>query len=439
MAGKAEILYKSILNEPLLATEDAVYEALDFLDNRYNLAPALMNFAGPTKQPSRDVSEGRIAQIDMIGPMMKRAMGLEALCGAMGYDDYRAQFDAAFDNPNVDVVVLNIESGGGSAAGLFDLAQHVYDKKVESGKKMIAYVDSLAASAAYSMAVTADEIIVERTASVGSIGVITTHADLSKKLEKDGIVVTPIYAGKFKAAGNPYESLSEETKAMIQERVDSLYTVFVEFVARMRGMDEEAVRATEAKMFLAPEAVELGLADKIMSADEFMAYLEEDGDSMNFLPKTKTQENAVSNETVDMAEFEALKAKMAEYEGLQEKLSTYEATQAEMASQLEASKALIEQKEQAEYAAKLESFKEKAAAYSSFGLDAEAFAGKAMEADSEFVAMAFDALDAAQTKLEETADFEEKAVDAEGEGVQHPEAKSGVSTYLEQKYSKESK
>lgn len=438
MAGKLEYLTKSLLNQPLLANEETLYAALDFLDNRYNFNA--LDFAGPTTQPTRDVSEGRIAQINMIGPMMKRAMGLEAMCGAMGYDDYRAQFDAAFDNPNVEIVVLSLDSGGGDASGLFDLAQHVYDKKKSSGKKMIAYVDGLAASAAYAMAATADEIIVEKTSSVGSIGVITTHVDMSKKLEKDGVTVTPIYAGSFKAAGNPFESLSDETKAMIQERVDALYNVFVTQVATMRGMSEQAVRDTEAKVFFAEDAVELGLADKVMSADEFMAYLEDDEDNMpiNF-SKTKPQEKAVTEATVDMASYEAMQAELADLKQKSEQLEAFEAKQAEMATEMEQYKALLEQKEKAEYEAKLEGFKEQAKAWTSLGVDADAFAAKAMEADSELVAMVSAALDSSVEKLEESPDFKEVGTDIEGEGMQHPEKKSSVMAALETKYTKESK
>ena len=438
MAGKLEYLTKSLLNQPLLATEETLYMALDFLENRYNFQ-ALDFGAGPTQKATKDTSEGSVAQINMVGPMMKRAMGLEALCGAQGYDDYRAQFDAAFDNPAVDTVVLFLDSGGGDASGLFDLAQHTYDKKKESGKKMIAYVDGLAASAAYAMASVADEIIVEKTSSVGSIGVITTHADLSKKLEKEGVVVTPIYAGKFKAAGNPYESLSEETKTMIQERVDSLYNIFVSHVAEMRGMTEEAVRATEAKVFLANEAVELGLADKVMSADEFMAYLEDDGDSMDFSLKSKkqTQEKAVSTEMVDKAEFDALKAQLSELSGLKDQLEIEKESLAEQAA---AAAALLEEKAEAEKLAKLESLKSSAEAFTAFGLNAEEFAEKAMTADGEFVAMVTSALTEAKTKLEASAEFTELGADAEGEGLEAPkEEDSPTMKTIKSMYTKESK
>lgn len=433
MAGKLEYLTRSLLNQPLLATEETLYMALDFLENRWDFKA--LDFAGPTTSPSKDTSEGSVAQINMIGPMMKRAMGLEALCGAMGYDDYRMQFDKAFDNPNVKTVILNLDSGGGDASGLFDLAQHVYDKKKESGKKMIAYVDGLAASAAYAMASVADEIIMEKTASVGSIGVITTHADMSKKLEKEGVVVTPIYAGKFKAAGNPYESLSEETKAMIQERVDSLYQIFVTHVAEMRGMTEEAVRATEAKVFLANDAIELGLADKIMSADEFMAYLEDDGDSMDFSlrSKQKTQEKTVTTEnTVDMAAFEAMQAQLAELKGLEEKMALFESEKADMAAKLEQAQALVEEKEKAETAAKLAGFKAEAEQFASFGLDAEKYAEYAMNADADFLAMVNSALADAKTKVEASAEFEEIGAEVEGTGVE--KEKSATMLALENQF-----
>ena len=208
---------------------------------------------------------------------------------------------------------------------------------------------------------------------------------------------------------------------MIQERVDSLYQVFVSHVAEMRGLSEEAVRATEAKVFLAKEAVELGLADKIMSADEFMAYLEDDGDSMDFSLRSKqknTQEQTVTKNTVDMEAFETMQAQLAELKGLEEKMALFETEKAEMTSKLEAAQALVEQKEAEEKAAKLEAFKTSAAEYAAFGLDAEKFADYAMSADAGFVEMVSSALADAKTKVEASAEFEEIGLEVEGEAVE---------------------
>lgn len=145
-------------------------------------------------------------------------------------------------------------------------------------------------SAAYAVASVAKELTVSRTGGVGSIGVVTQHVDMSAALESAGYKIRFIHAGKHKVDGNAYQPLPDDVRARIQARIDESYSVFCATVARNRGLDEKAVRKTEALCFTATSAVSEGLADKIGPLDDAIAAFaadlsapEEDTHMRNYL------------------------------------------------------------------------------------------------------------------------------------------------------------
>lgn len=188
---------------------------------------------------------------------------------ATGYPYIRRAISRGMADPQVRRIALVINSGGGEVAGNFDMVDWVFTQR---GKKpMWAFVDEHAYSAAYSIASSCDKIVVARTGGVGSIGVLTAWVGYGEALEKAGVEVKLIYAGKHKVDGNPYEALSDEVKARIQTRIDNLYGIFTATVARNIGMSEEKVRETEALTYGATEAVALGLAHEVRAFDEALA------------------------------------------------------------------------------------------------------------------------------------------------------------------------
>ena len=179
---------------------------------------------------------------------------------ATGYEYIMAAYQRGMDDPKVKGIAFVIDSPGGEVEGNFDLVDFM------SGDAKVKPVQAFAVaaySAAYSIASAADKITVTRTGGVGSIGVVTSHVDMSKALDDWGYKITFIFAGKHKVDGNPYEPLPDDVKARIQTTVDKLYGMFVGIVARNRGMEDQAVRDTEALTFLADDALQIGLADAI--------------------------------------------------------------------------------------------------------------------------------------------------------------------------------
>jgi signal peptide peptidase SppA len=140
----------------------------------------------------------------------------------------------AIDDPRVQSIVLNVNSPGGSIFGIDELAGEIF--KARGEKRIVAIANSLMASAAYWIGSAADELVVTPSGEIGSIGVIGTHMDRSRSLEKEGIKMTLISAGEFKAEDSSYAPLSDEARAAMKARLDSYYGMFVETGARSRGI-----------------------------------------------------------------------------------------------------------------------------------------------------------------------------------------------------------
>ena len=239
-----------------------------------------------------------IAVIPIIGSMSHRATGIEAMSGMTSYATLQKQFDAAFNDPNVGSILMDIDSPGGSVAGAFDFRDYLMSKK--GTKPVYALARDAMCSAAYLIGSTADKVYATQTARVGSIGVVAMHTDASGKMEKDGIKPTFISAGKFKTAGNPYEKLEGEKLKYLQDSVDESYDMFINAVADARGIDKKVIRDTEARVYGGKKAVEIGLADGIRTYESVLAEMS----APNFTNQ------GIKMENVDTEKLETLEAKV---------------------------------------------------------------------------------------------------------------------------------
>lgn len=222
---------------------------------------------------------------------------------ATGYDYIWRAFERGMGDLNVKGIALVVDSPGGMVAGNFSLVDKMFAYR--GTKPVRGFASEHAYSAAYSIISVADpgQISVTRTGGVGSIGVVTSHVNMSKLMDDIGYEITFIFAGKHKVDGNPYAALSPEVKARIQERIDALYDVFVSTVARNRDLDEQAVRDTEALTFMASEALSNGLADKIGDLDDALAEYAADLTPSEEEDQMSTQDNNPA--AVDQAALDA--------------------------------------------------------------------------------------------------------------------------------------
>ena len=214
---------------------------------------------------------GKVAVIPIHGTLVRRTSGIEAESGLASYTGIAAQLDAALASPEIAAILLDIDSPGGESGGVFDLVDRI--RAASEVKPVWAVANDMAFSAAYALASAATRVFVARTGGVGSIGVIAMHVDQSVKDAQDGVRYTAVFAGERKNDLNPHEPISNEAHAVLKAEVDRIYDLFVETVARHRGLDADAVRATEAGLFFGPDAVATGLADAVGSLDDALTQL----------------------------------------------------------------------------------------------------------------------------------------------------------------------
>ena len=209
------------------------------------------------------VRSGSVAVLPLYGILGQRMNLMMNISGGTSTELFGKVFREAIADPSIGAIVIDVDSPGGSVFGIVELWQTIMDAR--GTKPVVAVADSLAASAAYWIISAADEIVVTPGGEVGSIGVLAAHEDLSGAREHAGVKTTLISTGKKKVLGNPFEPLSEEARASIQEKVDAYYSMFISSVARGRGVQVSEVRSGfgDGDTVMAGEAVRLKMADRI--------------------------------------------------------------------------------------------------------------------------------------------------------------------------------
>ena len=268
--AKAQIILGALSGR--IGFEASLFSAEDGMD-----APDANRFTGSARRTDGTTSMMRtadgVAIIPVLDTLVNRGAWLDSRSGLTSYEGIAAQLRAAGQDPEVRSVLLDISSPGGEAAGMAGLADVI--RSVRQTKPVTAFVNDMAASAAYGIASAASEIVISPTSIVGSIGVVMLHADRSGELAAQGVKPTLIFAGSHKVDGNPFEPLSDAVRADLQASVDAHYRQFLDTVAAGRGrkLTADMARATEARTFIGTEAIALGLADRIASFDEVLASL----------------------------------------------------------------------------------------------------------------------------------------------------------------------
>ena len=233
---------------------------------------AALSRPDPDSRRSYAVSDGGVAIIPVQGTLVQRSSSLDAESGLTSYARIGAQMRDALADDQIRAILMEIDSPGGEVAGLFDLADAIFQAR--NAKPVWAIANESAYSAAYAIASAAERIVLPRTSGAGSIGVVAMHMDQSAKDAKQGYVYTPVYAGARKIDGSEHFPLSDEARDSLQAEVDRLYGLFVSTVARNRGIDPDTVRATEAGWLNPQEAVAGGFADGIATFADTLAELE---------------------------------------------------------------------------------------------------------------------------------------------------------------------
>lgn len=253
-----------------------------------------------------------VAVLNIDGPLSYKPVTIMGFdCGGASYQQLKEDFTYLVED-GAKTIAFSVSSGGGEAYQMMPTASYMRQLATERGVNLLAFVDGLSASAAYGLSVIADEIIMAPGSEVGSVGVLVRLMNDSKALEKEGYERTFISAGDEKIPFSADGSFRKEFLEDIQSKVDILYSEFTGFVAEHRNLSVEAVRSTQAKTFLPERALELGLADKVMTLEGFYSYLADVAQGGNLMLKNKLFNN--TNTEVQMKELEELQVQHSELE-----------------------------------------------------------------------------------------------------------------------------
>lgn len=168
---------------------------------------------------------------------------------------------------NVKAVILRIESPG----GVIGPSQEIYDavRKLAKTKKVVVSMGSVAASGGYHIAVPAAVIYANPGTITGSIGVLMKLSNVEGLMDKVGMKAFTLKSGKFKDAGSPVRTMTDEDRALLQGVIDNLHAQFVKAVAEARKMPvDEVRRLADGRVYTGEQAMALKLVDRLGTLED---------------------------------------------------------------------------------------------------------------------------------------------------------------------------
>jgi len=222
---------------------------------------------GRSQPPIERTIVDAVQVLPVFGTLSARQNMLSDFSGGTSAEMLSKQLRAALMDPQISAIVLDIDSPGGTVSGNTEFAAEVFAAR--DRKPIVAFANDLAASAAYLIGSAASEFWSMPTGSVGSIGVLIGHTDVSAAEAQQGLKTTLISAGRLKVETSPYSPLSEEGRGLLQARVDEAYAGMTTAIAKYRAAPVADVRGGfgEGAVVSAKDAKGMGMIDQIGSMD----------------------------------------------------------------------------------------------------------------------------------------------------------------------------
>lgn len=210
-----------------------------------------------------------IAVITVEGVIGKRLGMIEQCMGGVDVDNISAAIDEVMEDPEIETVLFEFHTPGGSVQGIPELADKIAE--LSEHKQTIAYTDTLCASAGYYLASQCNAIYASPSAELGSVGVYSIYLDETRALDKEGITVNAISAGKYKLTGFSGKVMTDEERTMLQADVDNIYEDFKIAVTSNRAIADEDM---QGQVFSGNDVINKNFVDgHINSLKELLLFL----------------------------------------------------------------------------------------------------------------------------------------------------------------------
>ncbi len=277
-ARSLQRLLSSVYAKPHLVDKATFVAVTDYLKHRSELMKVeLMRHEQPEQEgePEEALSFDSVLGIGVIsvkGPLTYRTTGWEAMCGGYSYEKLLEETEEMLVK-GVKTIILDCDSGGGEAYGCFETADEFRALLDKYGAQAFGYIDGSACSAMYALICACDEVICNPYGEAGSIGVLVALCNDSEHLKMEGYERIFVTEGTQKVPFAEDGSFRKEFLDDIQAKVSALGADFRKHVSKYTGIPEEAIQDMQARVFMADEALSLGLVNSIQTRSEFMQYV----------------------------------------------------------------------------------------------------------------------------------------------------------------------
>lgn len=208
-------------------------------------------------------------------------------------ESFEAQVQKITKNKSIKGVLLVIDSPGGAVGASIEIADKI--KALDEKIPVVAYVQGSMASGSYYAGMYAREIIANRGALIGSIGVIFNGYNIEDLMQKVGIKSQSLKAGSYKEIGTITRQWSAQEREFLDHLLQEQYEMFYQDVIKARDSkltSKDFHTFAEGKVFSAHTALQLGLIDKVGSMQEAIEILKQisDVEEERWLKKDKFEE-----------------------------------------------------------------------------------------------------------------------------------------------------
>lgn len=237
------------------------------------------------------VDQDGTGYISIDGPMMLNPGPYERMViGAADMGRIADLIRVAAGEEEIESLVININSPGGTVVGTPELAGAIREFN-STGKKSVAFTNSLMASAAYWVGSQCSEVVCTESAIVGSVGVIRAHVDLTEARAQAGVKVEVFRGGDNKVAGAYSTEIDDEQRELIQQGIDEKHAEFQDVVRSTRNIE---LAMLDGRTFYGKQAAENGFADAVVSSFAGVASRVKNDDYI-------AEENVSSGDEVDIS------------------------------------------------------------------------------------------------------------------------------------------
>lgn len=295
----------------------------------------LVNSGEIAKETNNEVSQSHsyavsngVAVIAVDGATTKKNTWMNAMCGGfVGYDTIATYVNQAKEDKDVHTILFHVDTAGGDVAGVDELAELIFNTE----KKTVTFYENLGASAGIWWGSASDDLYANKTAEIGSIGVMAGYYEPDREDDKKVVIVS-------RNAENKNCALTGDCKEKFQAKIDNTESIFHERVSRNTGLTKEEIvqHFNYGETISADKAHEIGFLDGITTLDALAKTLSMNPPTMGQIAKQPLKVADNSTQGIAMNLEEALKA-------LDTANTTIEANKTEMVGMKDQATALTDQ------------------------------------------------------------------------------------------------